>query len=65
MDLIAVTDDGKPLEPITTPDNDETLTHNTTLRRAWWLPHGRQTLHAESWVNQIGEGFIDLFIRAR
>lgn len=64
VDLTAVTDDGKPLEPMTTLDNDETAPH-ATLRRAWLLPQHRQTLHAESWVNQIGEGFVDLFIRAR
>lgn len=64
VDVTAVADNGATLEPIPpTDDGDAEITLHAMLRRAWLFPHRGQTLHAESWVNQMGEGFVDLFIR--
>ncbi|MCC7438331.1 MAG: hypothetical protein IT211_07500 [Armatimonadetes bacterium] len=69
VDLQACDAEGGLLETISPddPDDDDGNggTPHAMLRRAWLLPHRRQTLHAESWVNDRGEGFVDLFLRAR
>lgn len=64
VDLTAAADNGGPLDPMPpTATHDDAATPRATLRRAWHLPEGRRTLHAESWVNHHGNGFVDLFIR--